>query len=194
LGQRLQRENVYALYDGGFLGVCFRYGNRLQPDFARRQRSGQCASHGPDTSVERELAYEQAFVELLAEELSHAAGQAQGHWQIKPRAFLADIGGCEIDGHTLAVGKFISAISHGRFDALAAFFYGIVWQPHDVEVGHARRTDIHFGLNKVGVNSIDRSAERLEKHRYGADSGCGPAGGARNPARSINQSAKIHQR
>ena len=86
------------------------------------------------------------------------------HRKIESRAFFADVGGSQIDGDTLAVRKFVAAIAKSAFDALAAFLYGVVRQAHNVEVLHARGTDVHLYFDEVGVDAIDRGAERLEEH------------------------------
>jgi hypothetical protein len=82
----------------------------------------------------------------------------------------------QIDRDTLAVGKFISAISQRRFDALATFLHGVVRQTYNIEIRHPRRTYVHLYLDEVGVNSVHRSAERLEEHRNRADPGSARGG------------------
>ncbi len=78
--------------------------------------------------------------------------------KIESGAFFANIGGCEIYGHTLAMRKFVAAIAHGGLDALAAFLDGVVWEADDVEVLNARGTNVNLNLYKVGVDSVNRSA------------------------------------
>src|SRR5206468_4147118 len=109
--------------------------------------------------------------------------------------FLAHIRGSEVNRHSLSVRELESAVSQRAFDPLAAFFDRVVRQPHDVEVLHARGADIYLDFNEVGVNSVYRSALRLEEH--GVDLAPARSGGSRRAAisaRSINQSGKIHQR
>ena len=50
-------------------------------------------------------------VRRLAEELSLAADHPQRHRQVKPGAFLAQIGRRQVDGHALAIRKLETAVS-----------------------------------------------------------------------------------
>ena len=91
--------------------------------------------------------------------------------------------------------KFESAVSQRALDSFAAFLDRVVRQSHDVEVLHARGAYVHLDFNEVGVNSVHRSALRLEEH--GVDLAPARSGGSRRAAisaRSINQSGKIRQR
>ncbi len=87
--------------------------------------------------------------------------------QIESGAFLADVSRRKINRHALPMRKLEAAISQCGLDAFPAFFYGVIRQANDVEIGHARRAYIHLHFNQVGVDAVDRSAECLEKHREG---------------------------
>jgi len=168
LGEGFEGEDINALDDGGFAGVGFGNGQRLETDFARGEGGGEGAANGANAAVERKLAEKHALVEHFAEEVAHAADQAESHGEIEGGAFFADVGGGEIDGDALAVGKFEAAIAQRGFDTLAAFFHGVVGQADDVEVLDARGADVNLDFNEVGVNAVDRSAERLEEHGQGS--------------------------
>ncbi len=73
------------------------------------------------------------------------------------------VGGREIDGDALAVGKFDAAIAKSGFDAFAAFFYGIVGQTDDIEVVHASGADVDFHFDKVSGDAKHGGTDSLEK-------------------------------
>jgi len=148
LRQRLERKNVHAFYYCGFLGVCFRHRDGLQPKFPGRERRRQCPAHRPNASVQRELSEKHAIVELLSKELSHAARQTEGHRKIKSRSFLPDIGRRQVYRHALPIGKLVPAVSERALDALPALFHPVIRQPNDVEVLHPRRAHIHLDLGR----------------------------------------------
>ncbi len=107
--------------------------------------------------------------------MSHAAGQPQGHGQIESGAFLADVGGREVNCDALAMGKLKAAVAQRGFDALAAFFHGVIRQPDNVKIGHARRAYIDLHFDEVSVDAVDGSAERLEEHNEGSRERLGAA-------------------
>src|ERR1700683_4919068 len=66
-----------------------------RPLTARADRDRQHAAHRPQRTIERELAHQHMFVGFAHR--SHGAENAQGHRKIEARAFLAHIGGSEVD-------------------------------------------------------------------------------------------------
>jgi hypothetical protein len=107
------------------------------------------------------------LVQWLAEELAHAAGQAEGHGEVEAGAFFAYVGGCEIDGYALAIRKFKTAISQGGFDALPAFLHSVVREAYNVKVLHARGAYVYPDFNEIGVDSIHGSADGFKEHSFG---------------------------
>ena len=93
--------------------------------------------------------------------------KAKGHREIERRAFFANIGGREIDGYALTMGKLEAAVAESGLNAFTAFLDGVVRQTHDVEVLHAGGTDIDFDVDEVGVDAVDGSALRFEEHGRG---------------------------
>src|SRR5712664_797181 len=104
------------------------------------------------------------LVQLFAEKLSLAAHQTQRHGQIESRPFLPHIRRRQIDRHALPMRKLEPAVSQRALDPLAAFLHRIVRQPHHIKILHARGSHVHLNLHEVGVNSVHRSALRLEEH------------------------------
>ena len=60
--------------------------------------------------------------------------------------------------------KFESAVSQCRFDALAAFFHGVVWQADHIEVLHSRGTYVYLDFNEVRINPVHGSTDRFKEH------------------------------
>ena len=85
--------------------------------------------------------------------MAHTTGEAERHGKIECRAFLFDVGGSEIDGDALTVGKFDAAIAEGRFDSLAAFFHGVIRQTDNVKVLPVRSADVDLGFDDIGVDT-----------------------------------------
>jgi hypothetical protein len=103
-------------------------------------------------------------IENFAEETSLAACEAQRHGQIECGAFLADIGGGEIDGDRMPGRKIEAAIAQSGANAFAAFFHGDVRQADDREMALVRRHDVHLGFDEICVNAEHGCAECLAKH------------------------------
>ena len=99
---------------------------------------------------------------------AHGAQDAHGHGQVEARAFLAYIGGGEIDGDAL-VGIAEARIDEGALDALAAFADG--------HVGHADHHGIprvagcehvDFDIDQVSINAINRGTAGFEQRHENA--------------------------
>jgi hypothetical protein len=73
------------------------------------------------------------------------------------------------------MGKLEAVIAERGLDALAAFFHGIIGQAHNVEILDPRGADVDLDFDEVGVNAVDRSAERLKEHREGNPESAGAA-------------------
>ena len=189
LGKRFEGEDVDALDDRGFAGVSFGDGERFDANFAGGESGGESAANGAYAAVKGKLAEKHALIEHFAEEVAHAADQAETHGEIEGGAFFANVGGSEIDGDALAVRKLEAAVAERRLDALAAFFHGVVGQADYVEILNARGADVDLDFDEVGVDAVDRSTERLEKHRVGSLETPGAA--ETNPARYTRDITRI---
>jgi hypothetical protein len=115
-------------------------------------------------AVQRQLAEDDHLVEPLAEKRALAAQDGKRHRQIKCRAFLADVGGRQVDGDALEW-EIVAAILERGLDALAAFLHGDVGKADHVEIARFARTDVHLHLHEVGVDAENGGAEGFEVHR-----------------------------
>jgi hypothetical protein len=93
-----------------------------------------------------------------------AAEEAQRHGQVEGGAFLADVGGGQIDCNYLKRGIIETAIAQGRLDAFAAFADGVIGQTDHVKDACLARAHVHLDLDQVGVNPKDGGAVCFEEH------------------------------
>jgi len=89
-------ENVHTLRNGGFGGVIKRNQKIRNALAAGADGDGERATHRPQSAIERQFAHQHVFIAMAHG--SHRAQDAQSHRQIETRAFLAHIGGRQIDG------------------------------------------------------------------------------------------------
>ena len=94
---------------------------------------------------------------------SHRAQNAERHGQIESRAFLADIGGREVDGDGF-VGIAEARIEQGGLDALAALAHGGVGHADRDEIARvAAGVHIHLDVDQVRFDSKDSRTAGPEK-------------------------------
>lgn len=164
LRQGLQCEHVDSIDHCGFPRFVFGHRHGLQPLIASRDGGGKRAAHRTDATIERQFAQKHHLVENFAKELPLTTHHAQSHGQVAAGAFLAEIGGRQINGYASAVGELKSAVVERGFDAFAALFYRIVGQIYRVEVLHVGGAYVHFDFNGVSVDAIYRRTDGLEEH------------------------------
>jgi hypothetical protein len=99
--------------------------------------------------------------------LALTTGETESYRQIESGTFLTQIGGSEINGDALAVGKFKATIAKSGFDPLTAFLDGVVKKADDVEVLHATGANVYLDLDEVGVDTVDGGADGFEEHGEG---------------------------
>jgi hypothetical protein len=63
------------------------------------------------------------------------------------------------------VGKLEAAVPQCGLDTFTALFHGVIGEADDIEVGHSSGAYIHLHFDQVGVDAINRSAERFEEHK-----------------------------
>ena len=163
LRQIAHGEHVDPLDDRGLARIGFRHDHGLDLVLARRQRRRERAAHRAHLPVERKLAEKNVLVEPLAEERALAAQNRKRHREIEGRAFLANVGGRQIDRDALKR-KIVAAIFQRGLDAFAAFLHGDVGQADDIEIAGLARADVHLHFHEVGVDAKHRGAEVLEMH------------------------------
>src|SRR5580658_3339887 len=93
---------------------------------------------------------------------AHGAQNPDRHRQIESRAFLAHVSRRQVDSHTLA-GISEAGIHQSALDALAALAHGCIRHPHGDEIPVPSWIHIHFDIDDVGVNTIDRRGARTEE-------------------------------
>ena len=164
LRQRFHAEDANAFDHCSFARIGFRHYDILDAAVTCRESRGQRAAHRTHAAIEREFAEKHVRIENFAEEASLAAGESQRHGQIECGAFLADVGGREIDRDRVPRRKIESAIAQSGANAFAAFFHGNVRQADDCEMPFVCGHHVNLGLDEIRVNAEHGCAECLEKH------------------------------
>jgi hypothetical protein len=103
------------------------------------------------------------LIEPLAKERPLAAQNRKRHRQIERRAFLADIGGREVD-RDAQDREIVAAIFQRCLDTLAAFLDSHVRQAHHIKIAGPPRADVNLHFDQIGVDAKHRGAECLEMH------------------------------
>jgi hypothetical protein len=129
---------------------------------ARFERHGQHAFHRPNAAIKRQLADETEFLEGGAVELFTDGDHSERDRQIEARPFFLNVGRGEVDRRS-ASGPEITAVADRGGDAIAAFFYRGVGQPHDDYVRIAPGA-VDFNFDLVGINTVDRGGINLGQH------------------------------
>ena len=160
-GEMANAKDVDAFDYGGFGGVFQREDEVLHAVAAGANRNGKRPADGADGAIEREFAHGKVAVAIWGETLR--AEDAESHGQIETGAFLTHVGGGKIDGDGL-VGVSEAGVKKGGFDPLAAFSDGGIGHADQSEIfGHAGFVQVHFDIDGVGVNAVNRRAASFEK-------------------------------
>jgi len=86
----------------------------------------------------------------------------QGDGKIKTGAFLAEIGGGEVDCVT-SILEVVATVEEGTFDTVPGFFDRCIGQSDDHEVGQAA-TYIYFHLNGECLDTDDAGGLKFGVH------------------------------
>ena len=94
------------------------------------------------------------------------AQDAERHGQVEAGAFLADVGGRQVDGD-VGGRNVVAAVLQRRADAVAAFAHRGVGQADGVKVVFVLLDagDVDLDLNDVGVDAVDGGTQGLVEHR-----------------------------
>jgi hypothetical protein len=101
----------------------------------------------------------------FAEECALTAEKAVGHGELEGGAFLAHVGGREVDGDGLMAGIIETTIFESGFDALAAFLDGDVRKADDIEISGLAGANVDF--DEIGFDAVDRGGVSFEEHERG---------------------------
>ena len=96
---------------------------------------GERSAHRADGAIEREFTHGEVAVETGKR--THGAENGESHREVETGAFLAHVGGGQIDRDGL-IGVAEAGVGEGRFDAFAAFTDGGIRHADEHEIaGHA---------------------------------------------------------
>jgi hypothetical protein len=164
-GETADTENVHAFHHGGFGGIFGGHDQVADSLVARADGNRERTADRADGAIERQFPDHQMAVE--SGDLPHGAQDAEGHGQVKTGAFLADIGGRQVDGE-LAVRVAVTGIIKSALDPLAAFAHGgIGHADHHTILRAARLEQVDLDIDQVSINAIDGSAARFKQRHSG---------------------------
>ncbi len=147
--QILNGDDSQAGDEGGLAGV--RFGEKEGGDLflARHRRHGEHAADVAGAAVEGEFADQQRAVQRIGGYLLGGGQDAHGDGQVIDGAGLADVGGRQVDGQSLA-GKVEAAVDDGGPHPLAGFLHGRVREPDDGQTKEpARGVDLDVDRGRV---------------------------------------------
>jgi hypothetical protein len=127
--QRGERDDADAADDGGLGGVAGGHQEALDVETPAVERHRQHAADGPDTAVERELAESDGVLDESGLDEAGSREDAQRHRKIEGRAFLAELGGGEVDGDPVG-GKVEPRVAYRGAHAVAALAHDRIRQAH----------------------------------------------------------------
>ena len=162
-------EHPHAFGYRGFGGII--EGNQQIRDAlaAGADGDGERAAHRPQSAIKRQFAHQHMLVRYVAADGSHRTQDAERHGQIETRAFLADVGGRQVNGHGF-VGVTEARIQQRGLDALPALAHGRIGHADSDEIARvAAGVHIHLDVNQVRFDSKDSRTAGPEKgHRLGS--------------------------
>src|SRR5690606_11980718 len=116
-------------------------------------------------------------------DLARGREDAEGHRQVEGGAFLAQVGGREVDGDAPA-GRLVTRVLEGREHAFARLLDGRVGKPHQTE---ARQSEGDVDLDGDGhrLDALEGAAVKYRKHAGGSATPCRRAASGRDVPRGM---------
>jgi len=160
--QRVYRVDVDALHQRGLWRIGLRHEHRLVAQLLRQVGHRQQPVDMAQRAVERQLAQEQAAVQVRRDLLSqHEQGDCDG--QVVRRALLAQVGGREVDRHPAA--RVVQAgVNDGRAHAFGGLFDRGVGQADERDRGQGFRVEVGLHLDDGAVEADERATVDFGKH------------------------------
>ncbi len=160
--QVARTDHLDAVDHGRLGGVAARHHQAAQSFAAGPHGERQHAPHGPQRTVERQLARKHRIGQRRGVDAPHRREDPHGDRQIETRALLAQVGRREVHHH-LPARHPLARVLERRADALLALLHGIVREPHEVEPQPARG-DVDLDGHRHGVDADERSCMGFDEH------------------------------
>jgi len=154
-GQAEKADHRHRAQSGGLRGVGRRQQHLAAGEAPPEVGDGEAAADGADGSVQAELAADEPAVERFLGELVVGHQHRQGNGEIEVVAFLAQVGGSEIDDDGLGI-QVEAAVLDGGSHPLAALAYRGIGESHDLNLWESV-VDVDFDLDGAGLNAPWRS-------------------------------------
>jgi hypothetical protein len=122
---------------------------KIAPGFGS-EGYGQGSLDGADGSGQGQLTDEEVVVEQAGEHLVGGTKHAYGDGQVEARAFLADVGGGEVDGDA-AIGVAIAGVQDRSANPVSRFLDGSIGQP-DYNGSRVSCSGIYLHFKGMGLD------------------------------------------
>jgi hypothetical protein len=149
-------------HDGGFGRI---FGGHQQTGLATRARLHRDLQNSFDwtnCSGESEFADEHVAVEIVAIHLLSRGDNSDRNWQIKTRAFFANVSGREVNG-AASEWRFETGIKKRRADSISRFFHRCVREPNNDRNG-LTKTCVDFDLDGISINAVHSGGPHFGEH------------------------------
>ena len=157
LGQTGDGNHFDAVHHAGFRTVVGGQEDAAIPLPTRKHGGRKSAFDGPYATVQGQFACDQVVAGEVRLRLPVGQQNSDGHGQIVDRAFLAQVGGGEVDDGLVA-GELVAGVGQRAADPLDAFFHGGIRQTDDGRPREAAVGDVHLHLDWQTFNAVERGA------------------------------------
>ena len=165
-------NDVDAFHHAGLRGIRGGHENGREALPPRVQGHRQHAAHRAHAAVERQLAHHERALQPAGLDQPGGAEDADRDRQVEGGAFLADIGGRQVDGD--AVDRELEArVADGGADPVAALAHGRVGEADGVEGGQPRG-DVHLHEDGGGLDPAERGGANAREHGPSVGTAAGP--------------------
>jgi hypothetical protein len=149
-------------HHAGFGGIAGGHEERREPFPARVQGHRQHAAHRAHAGVQRQLSHHERALEPAGFDQPGRAEDADRGRQVEGGAFLAEIGGGEVDGDALDR-ELEARVVDGGAHPVAALANGRVGEADRAE-GRQARCDVHLDEDGGGLDAAERGGADPGEH------------------------------
>ena len=165
-------NDVDAFHHAGLRRVHGGHQQRREAFPPRVQGHRQHPAHRAHPGVERQLAHHERAVEPSGLDQPDGGEDADRGRQIEGGAFLADVGGRQVDRDAVD-GELEARVPDGGADPVAALAHGRVGKTDGAERGQARG-DVHLDEDGGGLDPVERGGADPREHRPSVGTRAGP--------------------
>lgn len=164
IGERADADDFDAVDHGGFICVVARHQHAAIAFLLREHGHAERAFDGSQTAIECKLAGDYVFLHAGGDHAVGGEEHAEGDWQIEGGAFLADVGGGEVDDSAVG-GQLVAAVCDSGANAFEGFLHRGIRQADDLGGGEAACGDVDLDFAGDGLDSDE--GDTLEPREHG---------------------------